>query len=185
MTEVPSDKTMTVRELFAIAYGNLAMAHYAVDRGHEKYSQTGYMIRARLTKGLRAGTMSIGSMLDDERRKLTGARACSYCGSEDRLTLDHLIPRHLAGPDTGDNLVLACRACNSSKGSKDVLVWHNERGIFPPLMVLRRYLKIAVALCEDANVLDAPVDSPELAAIPIRFDAIPIARFPAPFTLRM
>ncbi|MGL5405790.1 MAG: hypothetical protein ACRDAX_03225 [Propionibacteriaceae bacterium] len=41
-------KSMTLRELIAISYGNLAMAHYAVARGDETYSRTAYMIRAKL-----------------------------------------------------------------------------------------------------------------------------------------
>lgn len=45
---------------------------------------------------------------------------CKYCGRsapEVRLTVDHVIPEALGGPDTPDNLVAACSDCNSGKSA--------------------------------------------------------------------
>lgn len=42
---------------------------------------------------------------------------CQYCGSRDRLTLDHVVPKSRGGPDTWDNLVAACVPCNNKKGN--------------------------------------------------------------------
>jgi hypothetical protein len=176
---------LTVRDVFALAYGNLAMAHHAVSHGDQKYSRIGYMIRARLTHGLRTGEMSMGSLFDDEKVKSEQGRCCSYCGTRDDLALDHLIPRKRGGQDSGDNLVVACRACNSSKGSKDLLEWCAERNEFPPLMILRRYLKIAAALCETAGVMEELIDSQQLVDLPIAFARFPVSRFPAPTSLRL
>lgn len=175
---------MTLRDLVAVAYGNLAMAHYAVGRGDQSYSRTAYMIRARLTNGLRSGSMSMSSMFDDEKLKLRSGHRCSYCGGEGSLALDHLIPRQAGGLDTGDNLLQACRACNSSKGSKDVLLWYRGRGEFPPLLVLRRYLKIMVKDAEEAGVMDEAVDSEDVCGLPFAVDAVPTSRFPLPPLLR-
>lgn len=53
----------------------------------------------------------------------TGLR-CWYCGYEpqhtsvDYLTIDHVIPKTYGGSDRTENLVPACRSCNSSKGNK-------------------------------------------------------------------
>lgn len=181
----PEVESMTLRELLAVAYGNLAMAHYAVQRGDQSYSRTAYMIRARLTKGLRSGSMSLGSMFDDEKLKLRNGSRCSYCGGKGDLALDHLIPSKLGGLDTGDNLLPACRACNSSKGAKDLLVWYRERAMFPPLLPFRRYLKIMVALAEAAGVMDAAVDSDEVQRLPLAVNYIPTSRFPLPSLLRL
>lgn len=42
---------------------------------------------------------------------------CQYCGRKTyTLTLDHVIPRHLGGRHTWENLVAACAACNRRKG---------------------------------------------------------------------
>ncbi len=44
---------------------------------------------------------------------------CAYCGSSSRaLTRDHVIPVSKGGTHTKDNIVPACRSCNSSKGAQ-------------------------------------------------------------------
>ncbi len=43
--------------------------------------------------------------------------ACVYCGAEDDMTVDHIIPRRYGGSDQPRNLVPACRSCNSRKGT--------------------------------------------------------------------
>ncbi|OKX82934.1 HNH endonuclease [Corynebacterium glutamicum] len=136
------------------------------------------MIRAKLTKGLKTGTMSMGSLFDDEKYKLTNENRCTYCGTEESLTLDHFVPRIIGGLDTGDNLVPACRSCNSSKGKSDVLEWYQRKEEFPPLMVIRRYLKITVEMAQTAGILDFPIDSKEVQDLPISVKAIPTERFP-------
>lgn len=41
--------------------------------------------------------------------------ACQSCGCRDDLTLDHIYPWSLGGPDTVENLQTLCRSCNSRK----------------------------------------------------------------------
>lgn len=43
--------------------------------------------------------------------------ACVTCGATETLSLDHIKPWSLGGPDTIDNLQTMCRPCNSSKGA--------------------------------------------------------------------
>lgn len=46
---------------------------------------------------------------------------CVYCGEVfpgTELTLDHVEPRMRGGDRSGGNLVTACRACNTRKGSR-------------------------------------------------------------------
>ncbi|MGH9044244.1 MAG: HNH endonuclease [Acidimicrobiales bacterium] len=46
---------------------------------------------------------------------------CRYCGevlTTSNATLDHVIPRSLDGPNTVENLVAACLACNSIKSGR-------------------------------------------------------------------
>lgn len=46
---------------------------------------------------------------------------CQYCGDEyktSQLTFDHVIPRCKGGRTTWDNIVTACRRCNTIKGSR-------------------------------------------------------------------
>jgi len=43
---------------------------------------------------------------------------CRYCGAAEHLTVDHVVPRCQGGSDDPDNLVVACRSCNSRKGGR-------------------------------------------------------------------
>ena len=52
---------------------------------------------------------------------------CSYCGSSDGpFEIDHVLPVALGGEDVIENLVVACRCCNRSKGSKPVNDWRQS-----------------------------------------------------------
>lgn len=44
------------------------------------------------------------------------------------LELDHVIPIHLGGPNTAENLTLACRPCNRRKGHKNLAEWRQAVG---------------------------------------------------------
>jgi len=47
------------------------------------------------------------------------AFTCQYCGNRpSRPTLDHVVPRHMGGKHTWDNLVTACPSCNHRKGGR-------------------------------------------------------------------
>jgi len=41
---------------------------------------------------------------------------CQYCGTKEDLTLDHVIPKAKGGSTSWNNLVTACKGCNSKKG---------------------------------------------------------------------
>lgn len=44
---------------------------------------------------------------------------CQYCGQRSPyLTIDHVVPRHMGGRHSWDNLVAACPACNHRKGGR-------------------------------------------------------------------
>jgi hypothetical protein len=49
---------------------------------------------------------------------------CFYCGCEDGpFELDHVVPWSRGGDHSFNNLVVACRACNRSKGAKTLDEW--------------------------------------------------------------
>ena len=98
---------------------------------------------------------------------------CTYCG-QSAETVDHLIPRLRHGPDSADNLVPACRWCNSSKGGRDVFEWATSKGFFP-LAVIRRYLVLAWRWTERAQLLDAPMKALRASNPPFRVGDIPWA----------
>jgi len=54
-----------------------------------------------------------------EEKKRQYSYRCIYCGARDRkLCKDHVIPVFLGGANTIDNIVPACKSCNSQKGTK-------------------------------------------------------------------
>lgn len=46
---------------------------------------------------------------------------CQYCGRKSKtLTIDHIIPKHLNGTHSWDNLTTACPSCNHRKGGRTI-----------------------------------------------------------------
>ena len=43
---------------------------------------------------------------------------CAYCGKYRDLTVDHIFPKSKGGKDHWDNLISACKKCNSRKGDR-------------------------------------------------------------------
>ncbi len=176
MAKQPID---TVRLQLYTAYANLAMAHSAVVKHQQQYTVLNYKIRARLLKGLNDGSMNIRSIFDDEKVKLQTGQLCNYCGSKVNLALDHIFPKKYGGMDEAENLVYACRACNSSKESSDLMEWMRKSGRFLPLMMIRRYLKLTYEYCVNHKLLDLNLDDLLDLALPFRVDLVPIS-YPKP-----
>jgi len=172
-------KIDTVRELIYYSYANLAMAHTAVDKKQEKYGTFNFMIRAKLFKGLKNGTMNMRTIFDDEKIKIQTGKICNYCGSTEKLALDHIFPQKYGGKDKAENLIFACRTCNSSKGKKDLMEWMAFRGQFLPLMIIRRYLKLTFNYCNENELLDKKIEELKLMELPFRIDLLPTS-FPKP-----
>ncbi|NLB62895.1 MAG: HNH endonuclease [Fibrobacter sp.] len=177
-------KYETVAELIYYSYANLAMAHTAVDREQDKYASFNFMIRARLFKGLKTGKMNMRSIFDDEKIKLQTGSICNYCGASDNLSLDHIFPKKFGGTDDAENLIYACRSCNSSKGAKDLMDWMEFRGEFLPLMIIRRYLKLTFNYCQKHDLLDKKIEELEQMELPFKITALPV-KFPSPKTLTL
>jgi 5-methylcytosine-specific restriction endonuclease McrA len=73
---------------------------------------------------------------------------CQYCGADEDLTFDHLVPRCRGGHTTWKNVVTACAPCNLRKGDRafsqigmqprqmpyepTVHDLHNNGRLFPP-----------------------------------------------------
>lgn len=144
----------TVGQSLYWSYANLAMAFASAQHRQPTYQKTDYIVRSKVYYGLSRGKLQLGSFLKDEKCKIACAGSCSYCGSEEELSLDHLIPQFKGGEHSADNLVEACRSCNSSKKALDLLEWMAKREEFPPLFLLRRYLKLAIHYCRKNGLME-------------------------------
>jgi hypothetical protein len=100
------------------------------------------------------------------------ADKCAFCGSSDRLSLEHLFPRHYGGPDDEKNVTWICRTCNSSKGSKRPYeYWTTQKGLEAakyevPRLVEGKYLKFLFETLSTSKFLD-------LSIVDIREDVCP------------
>jgi len=59
-------------------------------------------------------------VIKKQRRKIVFERdncRCLKCGTADRLTVDHIVPKYLGGGNQLVNLQTLCFACNVEKGA--------------------------------------------------------------------
>ena len=55
---------------------------------------------------------------------------CWYCGivlTQTTITIDHVVPSKLGGPNTVENMVACCMACNAAKGQNSVEAFRRVR----------------------------------------------------------
>ena len=74
---------------------------------------------------------------------------CAYCGSQDKLTIDHIVPKAKGGPDFTKNLLCACHDCNQDKAYSPMEDWYLSQEFFN----VDRYEKIKKWM-EPEEVLD-------------------------------
>jgi hypothetical protein len=55
---------------------------------------------------------------------------CAYCGSNEELTIDHIIPIHHGGMNNTQNVLCSCKRCNSDKGHRDLVEWYESQEFF-------------------------------------------------------
>ena len=169
----------TIGEALYWSYANLGMAHKAVNDQVDKYKQLHFIIRSKLYHGLMNGNMNVRSLFHDEKSKLHADKCCVYCGSIEKLSIDHIIPQKKGGNDNGENLVLACRKCNCSKNDTDLLTWYQKRNELPPLKILRNYLKIVIQYCKENDLMSRELDTSCELNLPFAIEHIPF-NYPTP-----
>lgn len=59
---------------------------------------------------------------------------CVYCKA-DATSLDHIIPRFKSGSNSRNNLVPACRACNTNKASTKMEDWYLQQEFFDKIQI--------------------------------------------------
>ena len=173
-----------LQEHFAYNYARLKIAIEAVERGKTEYEKGDYMGHERFRSDFVTGKTQIPSFYEDERARIGNNNNCLYCGATTRLSVDHLIPRLEGGTDNADNLIPACRSCNSSKGAKDMVLWLIAKKGFPALLVLRRYLKLAAHWCERHNAMLTPWIRANDQILPFDKQALRV-KWPQPRELRL
>jgi len=57
---------------------------------------------------------------------------CGYCGDE-ATSLDHIVPRFRSGSSNRNNLIPACRRCNTNKASAKMEEWYTQQSYYSEL----------------------------------------------------
>ena len=148
---MPPAYVKTIREEILYEYAKL------ISRSAYGTLQRGF-ITERFKK-LRDGEITISGTIREWEKEQELPKRCVYCGSITNLTTDHLIPRSRGGDESADNVVLACQACNASRGDKGVFEWLGlkEKDRLHRL-VAGKYLKQLLTLHEQAGTLGIAKD---------------------------
>ncbi len=170
----------TIKEKLYWALGNVVMAVQTHKKEAAKYSEF-YGVRSCIYHGLmddkkESRTKTSKNLLEDEKKKMKLPNVCYYCGEDDLMKIgaDHMIPIKKGGGNYGENLVPCCSSCNSSKGSKDMLEWMKLKKMNPSILVLRRYLKLALLYCKTNDLVDDLACEYKSLDLPFAFELVPI-----------
>ena len=148
-------RVKTVHDLLCKAYADLTVAHTKIDK--ELFSPIGYR-ESTFGKYFR-GERKPDALMKEEREKMEKGQICHYCEKPfplgKGLEMDHMLPTSRGGQNKGDNIVFACRSCNSSKGNRDFIAWAlNSNMGFPPIGLIRHYLKLVWEHCEQNGLME-------------------------------
>ncbi len=121
-------------------------------KGNDYYK----FINSRVNK-LKNGEITMSSITRELKMQIKSVnQACEYCEKTSDLSWDHIIPRSKGGPDTADNLILCCKSCNSSKGSKGIYAWFGlENKDTLPRLVAGKYLKLLYDIHHERGTLNS------------------------------
>jgi hypothetical protein len=104
---------------------------------------------------LKKGDLKISDTIREWEAEQELPKHCVFCGSVENLSTDHLIPKNRGGDNSADNLVLACKSCNSSRGDKGVFEWLGlKRKDNLHRLVAGKYLKQLLKIHEEQGTLN-------------------------------
>lgn len=145
---MPPKAVKTVREVIYYQYAKIISA----SSGFEK---TNYGMVMSKWKKLCLGEIQWSSAVREWLKEKEEPSKCIYCGEEKELTVEHILPCSCGGEDIADNVVMVCKSCNSSKGSKRLYEWRKlaEKDKYHRIAE-GKYLKYLYSLHEKQDTLD-------------------------------
>ncbi len=145
---MPPSAVKTIRDLIFWQYAKIISE--SAGAGKKQYA----FVMERFKK-LQSGEIEWSGAIREYIREREMPNQCIYCGATSNLSYDHLISRNCGGPDSPDNVVMACMSCNSSKGDKGVYEWFKlDRRYEVPRIVEGKYLKLLYQLHEEKGTLN-------------------------------
>lgn len=146
---MPPSAVKTIRDLIYWQYAKIISE--SARAGKKNYA----FVMDRFKK-LQSGEIEWSGSIREYIKERETPNQCIYCGSTNELSYDHLIAQSRGGPDIPDNVVMACKSCNSSKGDKGVYEWFElDRRYELPRIAEGKYLKLLYKLHEEKGTLGA------------------------------
>jgi len=146
--DLPPAAIKTIRDLIYYQYAKIIAQSAGLAHNFR-------FIMGRVT-ALKKGEIQMSDALREIKRQLKDEpRTCEFCGSDKGLSFDHIVPHSKGGPDSAENLVLACKHCNSSKSSKGLYEWYGlDRKDELPRIVAGKYLKLLYEIHDHNGTLE-------------------------------
>ncbi|MFX1261084.1 MAG: HNH endonuclease [Promethearchaeota archaeon] len=145
---MPPSAVKTIRDLLYWQYSKIISSSAGFGK-----KQFGF-IMSRFKK-LQSGEIEWSGSIQEYIHEREMPNQCIYCGANEDLSYDHLVPQSRSGPDIADNVVMACRSCNSSKGGRGLYEWLRlDKRNEVPRIAEGKYLKLLYQLHEFEGTLD-------------------------------
>ena len=149
---MPPSAVKTVKDVIFWQYAKIISASAGIGKSNYGMIMSTY-------KKLCAGDIVWSSSVREYLRERENPNICIYCGNQDKLTIEHILPRSRGGEDITDNVVMVCKHCNSSKGDNGLYEWltlsekDNHHRIAEG-----KYLKYLYLLHEKNGTLEKSID---------------------------
>ena len=148
---MPPPAVKTVRDLIYWQYA-------AIMTGAATGSKREWALRMSFLKKLKSGEIVWSTSVREWLLEIENPNVCIYCGAEENLTTEHILPRSRGGEDVTDNVVRVCKSCNSSKGAKGLYEWKNLKEKNNINRIAEgKYLKYLYSMHERAGTLDKTI----------------------------
>ncbi len=146
---MPPKAVKTLRDLLYWQYAKLISESAGFGKANYAFTMDRF-------KRLQSGDLEWSSSIREWLHERESPDRCIYCGSQEKLTVDHMIPLSRGGPDHPDNAVMVCSHCNSSKGDRRLYEFFGlEKRNQIPRIAEGKYLKLLYTELDRRGLLDA------------------------------
>lgn len=145
---MPPKAIKTVRQIIFYQYAKIITEASG-------FGKANYPMIMSKWKQLNEGTIHWSTSVREWLKEKENSEICIYCGQSKSLTVEHILPRSCGGEDIPDNVVMVCKSCNSSKGSKRLYEWKGlDAKDLHHRIAEGKYLKYLFMLHEKQGTLD-------------------------------
>lgn len=132
---MPPNYVKTIEDLIFYEYAKLIAKSAGFDAKNFGFITSRWKL-------LKSGQITMSDTIREFKLERHSRNVCIYCGSEENIETEHIIPKSLGGPDNSDNLIDSCNNCNRKKTNMHVFEFCAKENIEVPRLVRGKYLKL-------------------------------------------